>query len=433
MSRNNSLSVLSAGLGPSFRITGTKHACTTTTHKIRGTGPISIKDLQKIHPSSQNVYNMTSPFPPSTSAPGEGHLTTTLLPNGHSHLATITYQYPLKLISPPRSTQQHLSALVFLLSYGGGLVGGDTVSLHITVGHHSKLSVVTQGHTKIFRSAHPDITTRQQLDVVIEDGAALCLLPDPVQPFAESVYEQTQIFRLQGDGASLCLLDWVTQGRSARGENWDLLRWFGRNEVWWTPAPDAGASPPSVSAVSASAFASASASVESATDKDKDEDTDKRGRLLVRDAVKLDNRTPAPLPPLSHVVRNLKDTMHGTGLFGTLILRGPLVTALGAFFLAEFAALPRVGARDWESDEAKRDGGQNEAIAIDPHEAWREERLKLERNNKVFWSAANVRGCVVVKFGAATVEAGRVWIHSMLVKEGSVAEHFGDQALMCLR
>lgn len=335
---------------------------------------------------------MTSPFPPSASTPGAGQLSTILLPNGHSHLYNITYQYPLKLISPPRNIQQHLSALVFLLSYGGGLVGGDTVNLSIDVGHGSKLSIITQGHTKIFKSASPDIVTRQNLDVVIEDGAALCLLPDPVQPFADSVYEQTQIFRLRGDGASLCLLDWVTQGRSARGEDWDLVRWFGRNEVWWSSASAA--------------------------------ETDK-GRLLVRDAVKLDAGA-----SLSDVVRNLKDTMHGNGIFGTLILRGPLVKALGAFFLAEFAALPRIGARDWRSEEAKKnEDGQTQT----PHEIWRSERLKLEREEKILWSAANVRGCVVVKFGAATVEGGRMWIGTMLVKEGSVAQCFGDQALMCVR
>ncbi|CAN8095682.1 unnamed protein product [Discula destructiva] len=334
---------------------------------------------------------MISPFPASTSTPGAGQLSTVLLPNGHSHLEAITYQYPLKLISPPRNTQQHLSALVFLLSYGGGLVGGDSVALRINVGKGSRLCVITQGHTKIFKSASPGITTRQDIDVVIEDDAALCLLPDPVQPFAESVYEQTQIFHLQGAGASLCLLDWVTQGRSARGENWDLVRWFGRNEIWWA---------------------------KSASDADKP-------RLLVRDAVKLDASA-----SLADVVRELKDTMHGNGIFGTLILRGPLLKALGAFFLAEFAALPRIGARDWRSEQAKKD---EDSQTQEPHEAWRSRRLKLERGERILWSAANVRGCVVVKFGAATVEGGRMWIGSMLTKEGSVAKSFGDQALMCVR
>ncbi|PSR81223.1 urease accessory protein UreD [Coniella lustricola] len=346
---------------------------------------------------------MTSPFPPSTSHPGAGTLITVRLPNGASHLAGLTYQYPLKLISPPHNTQQHLSALVFLLSYGGGLVSGDTVSLSITVGAASKLSVVTQGHTKIFKSAAPDITTRQRLDVVIEDGAGLCLLPDPVQPFAESVYEQTQIFHLQGEGASLCLLDWVTQGRKARGEDWDFVKWIGRNEVWWAPSP-----------INLEGASAASGSVA-------------ESRLLVRDSVKLDAR--APLAPA--VVGGLRGTMHGTGLFGTLVLRGPLMKALGTFFLEEFAAMPRIGARDWRSDEAKNI--EDQCQSIDSLETWRAGRLKLEKDEKVSWSAANVRGCVVVKFGSATVEGGRLWIGCMLMREGSIAKQFGDQALMCVQ
>lgn len=344
----------------------------------------------------------SSPFPASTSSPGEGQLTTVLLPNGHSHISTLTYQYPLKLISPPRNTQQHLSALVFLLSYGGGLVGGDSVSLSITVQPKAKLSIVTQGHTKIFKSASPHIVTRQTLNVLIQDGAALCLLPDPVQPFAESVYEQTQLFRLQGANASLCLLDWVTQGRSARGENWDLVRWTGRNEIWWSSVVDA--------------------------------DTNgAKGRLLVRDAVKLDGTASLKSP----VVKELRDTMHGMGIFGTLILRGPLVKALGAFFLAEFAAMPRIGARDWRSEEAKKaqeaqqqSGGAHTTNSL---EDWRAARLKFEQDEQILWSAANVRGCVVVKFGSFTVEGGRMWIGTMLARQGSIAEHFGDQALMCVK
>lgn len=340
---------------------------------------------------------MNSPFPASASAPGDGTITVKRLPNGHSHLECITYQYPLKLISPPRNHQQDKSVLVFLLSYGGGLVGGDTVNLTIEVQRDARLSIVTQGHTKIFKSATPDIVTRQTLNVTVDDGAALCLLPDPVQPFAESVYEQTQIFRLRGSGASLFLLDWVTQGRSARGEDWDLVKWIGRNEVWW----------------SSGAPATASKGINS-------------GRLLVRDAVKLDGRA-----SLSAAAGDLRSTMHGLGIFGTLILRGPLTRSLGEFFVAEFAALPRIGARDWRTEEARR-LAEDEG-ARDPHVVWREERLEMERREKVLWSAASVRGCVVVKFGATTVEAGRMWIGSMLAKEGSVEEHFGDQALMCVR
>ena len=329
---------------------------------------------------------MESPFPKSSSVPGEGRISVKLLPNGTSGLETITYQYPLKLITPSKASEKE-SVLVFLLSYGGGLVGGDSVHLSIDVQSEAKLSIVTQGHTKIFGSDSREIVTSQALGVQIADGAALCLLPDPVQPFEHSVYEQTQIFKLAMTG-SLCLLDWVTQGRTARGENWSLTRWVGRNEVW---VPDQG--------------------------------RPDGERLLVRDTVILDAERPQTEMP------GLRESMSRMGVFGTLLLRGPLVKALGQFFLTEFAALPRLGARDFRSDEAR----QAEIEELSPLEKWRMERIRREKDRGLLWSAANVRGCVVVKFGAPEVEAGREWIGAMLAREGSIAEIFGNQALMCVR
>ncbi|RYP77143.1 hypothetical protein DL771_001433 [Monosporascus sp. 5C6A] len=323
---------------------------------------------------------MTSPFPKSSSSPGQGRIVVKLLPNSTSTFESITYQYPLKLISPAVTADQK-SVLVFLLSYGGGLVGGDQVSLSIDVQSGAKLSIVTQGHTKVFQSVTPDIITRQRLDVKIEAGAGLCLLPDPVQPFECSVYEQIQIFKL-APRASLCLLDWVTQGRSARGEDWSLTRWTGRNEVW---------------ATSETAYA--------------------KPRLLVRDAVILDGTA-------GHFEsQSLRESMHGHAIFGTLILRGPMTRSIGEFFLSEFKALPRIGARDFEE----------KSRVLSELESWRARRLKAEKELKILWSAAHVRGCTVVKFGAATVEAGRNWIGSMLLREGTCEKSFGEQALMGAR
>lgn len=339
-----------------------------------------------LEPRHEVTSTMDSPFPKSSSADGEGRIVVRLLPQGTSGLETFTYQYPLKLVTPVRPPETR-SALVFLLSYGGGLVGGDRVNLSIEVKTGAKLSLATQGHTKIFKSASPEIVTCQTMRVNIAADAAVCLLPDPVQPFEASVYQQIQTFRLART-ASLCLLDWVTQGRTARGENWSFVRWVGRNEVW-AAASDKGA----------------------------------QDRLLVRDSVILDrNRVHPQLP-------TLRDSMHGVGVTGTLVLRGPLMKSVGEFFLAEFAALPRLGARDWRSDEMKK---EPEAL-LSPRQKWRAERLLMEKESKLLWSAANVRGCVVVKFGAPAVEAGRLWIGSMLAQEGSISQQFGDHALMCVR
>lgn len=266
-------------------------------------------------------------------------------------------------------------------------MAGDSVNLSIHVQSQAKLSIATQGHTKIFKSPSANVTTRQNMDVRLDDDASLCLLPDPVQPFEDSVYSQVQIFRLT-NRSSLFLLDWVTQGRYARGEDWSFIKWTGRNEIWLGDGQDSG-----------------------------------KDRLLVRDSVILSR------DGSSAVGRSLKEMMQDKGISGTLILRGTMTESLGKFFLAEFAALPRIGIQDFRSPEAQAKGGP----ARSSHELWGFQRLEREKKDGVLWSAAQVRGCVVVKFGATTVEAGREWISSMIFKEGSIAAHFGEQALMCLR
>ncbi|CAK7263101.1 hypothetical protein SEPCBS119000_000311 [Sporothrix epigloea] len=376
-----------------------------------------------------------SPFPPSAATPGDGRIVACLTPNGEPGLAVVSYQYPLKLIAPPTAAglgtlgraaageveerkgddvTRRRSALVFLLSYGGGLVAGDQVNLAIEVQRNARLSLVTQGTTKVFkatgdgRAAPVTVPTRQNLTMAVAAGAGLCLLPDPVQPFAESLYEQVQIVRLDEKGRgslpSLCLLDWVTQGRAARAENWSFTSWKGRNEVWIETGGDNGTPP--------------------------------RNRLLVRDSVML---AAGYLDGGSLSETVLCDSLQGLAVYGTLLLRGPMVDALGRFFMSEFDALPRLGGRDFR-DANDADDANNADVSIPAAigtplslKAWQAERLRLERMHGVLWSAAAVRGCVVVKFGARSVEGGRLWIGAMLQREGSVAAAFGDEALMCVR
>lgn len=265
-------------------------------------------------------------------------------------------------------------------------MGGDRVNLSIEVKSGARLSIVTQGHTKIFKSPSRDVVTRQKLHVAIESGGAVCLLPDPVQPFEGSVYEQSQKFFI-AQGGNLCLLDWVSEGRTARGEDWDLWAWRGMNELWQKG------------------------------------DKDTKPRLLLRDSIILAGDTSGSTEKV------LRKKMHNHGIFGTLVLRGPLLELLAAFFLSEFSALPRIGARDFRSqDKMDRDNG----LVITKQESWRAGRLKQENIDGVLWSAAKVRGCTVIKFGARTVEGGRTWVGTMLKEEGTISREFGDDSMLCV-
>ena len=124
--------------------------------------------------------------------------------------------------------------------------------------------------------------------------------------------------------------------------------------------------------------------------------------------------------------------MRPVGVFGTLLISGPLVISLGTFFLDEFTALPRVGGRDFRTVQEKL--ADDKDVSHDSRQRWRMDRVTREKNGGVLWSAAKVRGTVVVvKFGASTVETARKWLADMLVYDGTIATVFGEHALLCLR
>jgi urease accessory protein len=165
------------------------------------------------------------------------------------------------------------------------------------------------------------------------------------------------------------MLDWVSEGRRALGESWTLWSWKGRNEV-------------------------------------REYDEQGSGRLLLRDAVMLHEDDLGST--------SLIDKSNNMGVFGTLIVYGPLLRDLAEFLINEFTSQPRIGAKNWTNDAATQveQGKQAEGL---------------------LWTAAKVRGFVLVKFGAEDLDRARHWLGGLLKQEGTVEKLFGHQALMCLR
>lgn len=332
-----------------------------------------------------------SPFARPAVKPGNGRISLSLLPPRKPVLTVFEYQYPLKLIAPDphNSLSGNPVALVFLLTYGGGLVAGDKIDLSIDIAERARLALVTQGSTKIFKTPSRDVVTGQRLDVKVRAGAAMVYLPDPVQPFSESCYEQKQTFMVAAQGKSgLCMLDWVSEGRTARGEKWDFWLWRGRNEVRELVDDSTGKS--------------------------------KEGRLLLRDALILSDESTSQ-------VHGLADKTTGMGVFGTLIIYGEVFESLKEHFMDEFACLPRIGAKQWST------GDSNAVVPKRPKEVWREKRIAHETKAGLLWTAASLRGFVSVKFASRDVEGSRQWLAAMMMEEGSVQANFGPQALLCLR
>ncbi|TFY71445.1 hypothetical protein EVG20_g1555 [Dentipellis fragilis] len=159
----------------------------------------------------------------------------------------LSYAYPLKLLSP--RLEQPGVAVTYMLTYGGGLVGGDRIALAVDVGDETRLVLLSQGSTKVFKTRPGDRasvharqcsseniqnntrTTVQRLTAQIASGGALFLLPDPVTCFRAASYHQVQTFHL-ATNASAVLLDWVTSGRRSLGEEWVFSRYHSVNEVF---------------------------------------------------------------------------------------------------------------------------------------------------------------------------------------------------------
>ena len=254
-----------------------------------------------------------SPFAASTSRPGRGSILVAILPPDTPVLRTVSYQYPLKLVAPDPvpppdglNNAPRLIHTVYLLTYGGGIVAGDSIDLSVALEGNARLVLLTQGSTKIYKTADPGILSLQHMTVSLSAESALLYLPDPVQPFARSAFSQSQIYNLDNEQGNLCVCDWVTSGRSARGENWDLHEYRSRNEVW---------------AVNTAA------------------DGSHKKRLLLRDNLILDKN--------GRTGMRFAERMDGYAVFGTLIIRGPLFASLGQYFMDEFQALPRIGGRNW--------------------------------------------------------------------------------------
>jgi urease accessory protein len=173
-------------------------------------------------PDSPAPRTDAAPAPPA-GACGEGELAFTRA-LGRTVLAKALSRSPLKLLAP----QNHgHAAWVFAASFGGGLVGGDRLSLSARIGAGAAALLGTQASTKVYRSP---LGGAQRLHAEVGEGGLLVSIPDPVVCFAGSRYEQTIEIALAED-ASLVLVDFLSGGRSARGERWAFDRYASRTRI----------------------------------------------------------------------------------------------------------------------------------------------------------------------------------------------------------
>ena len=130
-------------------------------------------------------------------------------------LARARSTLPLQVLAPVALDDP--AAVVSILNPTGGLVGGDRLTIDVTVGPAAHACLTTPSATKVYRAtsdpASQDVTLR------LEAGAIGEWVPDHTIPFAGSALRQ-RITVDVADGACLILLDAFAAGRVGRGETW---------------------------------------------------------------------------------------------------------------------------------------------------------------------------------------------------------------------
>ncbi|KAJ1655038.1 hypothetical protein IWQ61_005138 [Dispira simplex] len=116
-------------------------------------------------------------------------------------------KYPLKLVTPrvhhqPQwdPTKNPPALAVYVLTYGGGIVHGDLIHLHIVVDNAAILTLLTQGSTKVFRHRTRENVTRVNNPRVV---CNLELAPPLALPMVETLVDKP-VHRLGKGEQSQC-------------------------------------------------------------------------------------------------------------------------------------------------------------------------------------------------------------------------------------
>ncbi|XP_047338466.1 urease accessory protein D [Impatiens glandulifera] len=150
---------------------------------------------------------------------------------GKSTVTRCFSKYPLKFIVPKKIGNSLADAVwVYSISYGGGIVSGDSISCGFTIGDGCTTVLTTQSSTKVYKSLGSKVS-EQNLEAEIGHNSLFVVVPDPVTCFSTARYSQKQIFRIASN-SSLLLVDWITSGRIETGEKWDFEMYKSINRIF---------------------------------------------------------------------------------------------------------------------------------------------------------------------------------------------------------
>ena len=136
-------------------------------------------------------------------------------------------QTPWHLL-PPIYLDDSGSAYTLLVNPSGGLVGGDRLSIDVSVGPNGHALISTPSANRVYRSLSEESV--QEVALRVAEGAILEWMPEHTIPFAGSRFRQTIDVKLAA-GATIVLWDAMASGRIAHGERWKFTTFSNRIHI----------------------------------------------------------------------------------------------------------------------------------------------------------------------------------------------------------
>ncbi|NJL18571.1 MAG: hypothetical protein HC938_16840 [Nitrospira sp.] len=153
--------------------------------------------------------------------------------DGRTVIAQSYFTTPWKLL-PPIYLDDTGAAYTLLINPSGGLVGGDGLSIDMTLDRDAHVLVSAPSANRVYRSEEK--LSEQLITITVGPHAILEWLPEHTIPFAGSRFRQAIHARL-APGAAIILWDALASGRMARGERWAFTHL--ENEIHITTATGA--------------------------------------------------------------------------------------------------------------------------------------------------------------------------------------------------
>jgi urease accessory protein len=120
-------------------------------------------------------------------------------------------------------------ACYYLLNPGGGYLAGDRYQMKISVGEQAKLTLTTQGATKVYKT--PNNYAYQENEIHLQKGSFLEYFPDPLIAYQKANYKQKNVIYMDKT-ATLLYSDIITPGWSPEGDHFSYETIQLLNEIY---------------------------------------------------------------------------------------------------------------------------------------------------------------------------------------------------------